>query len=67
MYVAPWIRLAPPPENFNIRILINFYINQGIVVIFFFFQFLMKKHKFAHLPFKSRMRMNQIYIFHSIA
>ena len=43
--VPPWINVASPPKNVNIRILIHFYIKQGIVVIFllFFLQIFSKK------------------------
>ena len=37
--VPPWINVAPLLKDFNIRILIHFYIKQGIVVIFHFFSF----------------------------
>ena len=36
---TPWNKHSPPLKNFHIRILIHFYINQGIAVIFQFFFF----------------------------
>ena len=41
--VAPGITVAPPPKNFHITILILFYINLGIAVIFYIFIFIFKK------------------------
>ena len=38
--VSPWINVAPLLKYFNIRILIHFYIKQGIAVIFHFFSFI---------------------------
>ena len=37
--VPPGINVAPPLKNFHIRILMHFYINQGIAVIFQFWLF----------------------------
>ena len=34
--IAPGINVAPPIKNFHIRILILFYVNQGIVHFSFF-------------------------------
>ena len=42
--VAPGINVAPPLKNIHIKILMHFYINQGIAVIlnFFFLNFIFK-------------------------
>ena len=49
--VPPWINAAPFLKYFNIRILIHFYIKQGIAVIFhFFFLHFFSKIKIDRCP-----------------
>ena len=68
--VAPGITVAPPLKNFHIMILILFYINLGIAVIFdliFFFKFFQKLISVPLRLFRSlEYKFNSYFIFPSL-